>query len=107
MIDSLDSLTFSLHANRSGFALLLGSGISRAAKISTGWEIVLDLVRRLAILRGESAEPDPEAWYRTLMGEDPEYSKLLAVSAAPAWTTTVHSTSSSAGFHSSFGTGRP
>ena len=61
MIDPINSLAFSVHANRGVYALLLGSGVSRAAKIPTGWEITLDLIRRLAALSGESPA-SPEAW---------------------------------------------
>lgn len=31
------------------YALLLGSGVSRAAGIPTGWEVTLDLVRKAAV----------------------------------------------------------
>lgn len=79
MIDPLDSLTFSFHANKGAYALLLGSGISRAAHIPTGWEIVEDLIRRLAQVRGADCEPDPSAWYEKTSGEAPTYSGLLAV----------------------------
>lgn len=45
MIDPVHSLAFSIQANRGVYAILLGSGVSRAARIPTGWEITLDLVR--------------------------------------------------------------
>ena len=77
MIDPIHSLAFSIQANRGVYAVLVGSGISRAAEIPTGWEITLDLVRKLATLRGETAEPDPEAWYREQFGTEPDYSDLL------------------------------
>ena len=77
MIDPIHSLSFSIQANRGVYAVLVGSGISRAAEIPTGWEITLDLVRKLATLRGETAEPDPEAWYREKFGTEPDYSYLL------------------------------
>lgn len=59
MIDPIHALAFSIQANPGVYALLLGSGVSRAAKIPTGWEITLDLVRKLANLHGETADPDP------------------------------------------------
>jgi hypothetical protein len=43
MIDPIHSLAFSIQANRGVYAVLFGSGISRSAKIPTGWEITLDL----------------------------------------------------------------
>ena len=76
MIDPLHSLAFSVHSNRGVYALLLGSGVSRAAKIPTGWEITLDLIRRLAALSDESPA-SPEAWYREKYDKDPDYSALL------------------------------
>ena len=77
MIDPVDSLAFSIQANPGVYALLLGSGVSRAAQIPTGWEITLDLLRKLAAASGESAEPDPEEWYREKYGEYPDYSGLI------------------------------
>ncbi len=77
MIDPVLSLAFSMHSNKGVYALLLGSGVSRSARISTGWEITLDLTRKLARLKGEDSEPDAEAWYTRTFGEGPDYSKLL------------------------------
>ena len=77
MIDPIDSLAFSIQANPGVYVLLLGSGVSRAAQIPTGWEITLDLIRKLATASGELAEPDPEQWYREKYGEEPDYSKLI------------------------------
>lgn len=54
----------SMQASPGVYALLLGSGVSRAASIPTGWEVQLDLIRKLASASGVSADPDPEAWYR-------------------------------------------
>ena len=76
-IDPILSLSISMHSNKGIYVLLLGSGLSRSAGIPTGWEIVLDLIRKLAHLKGESCEPQPEVWYKEKFGEDPDYSKLL------------------------------
>ena len=77
MIDPIDSLAFSIQANCGVYALLIGSGVSRAAQIPTGWDITLDLIRKLAAAAGESAEPDPKEWYREKYAGDPDYSKLI------------------------------
>lgn len=77
MIDSIHSLAFSIQANRGVYAVLLGSGVSRAAKIPTGWEVTLDLVRKLATVHGESSEISPENWYAGKFGKAPDYSDLL------------------------------
>jgi hypothetical protein len=55
----------------------LGSGISRASGIPTGWEVVLDLIRKVAMLVNENCEPDPADWFRKRHGMDPDYSVLL------------------------------
>jgi hypothetical protein len=49
MIDlpAFDALALSLHHDPGVHAVLVGSGLSKAAGIPTGWEITLDLVRRL------------------------------------------------------------
>jgi len=84
MIDPLISLAFSIYSNRGAYALLLGSGISRASGIPTGWEIVLDLIRKVATLEGANCEPDPVEWFKQKYGRDPEYSNLLdAIAKSP------------------------
>jgi hypothetical protein len=70
-------LAFSLLENKGVFAVLLGSGVSRAAQIPTGWEITLDLVRRVATAQGIDEQPDWAAWYRGKTGKEPNYSTLL------------------------------
>ena len=78
MLDPLISLAFGLHSRPGVFALLLGPGVSRAAQILTGWEIVGDLARKLAKLAGEDPEPvDPIAWYKRTHGSEPNSSDLL------------------------------
>ena len=74
-----------MQANRGVYALLLGSGVSRAAEIPTGWEIVVNLLGKLAAADGNSADVDSEQWYRQKYGESPEYSSLLdRLARAPA-----------------------
>ncbi len=70
-------LAFSLLENKGVFAVLLGSGVSRAAQIPTGWEITLDLIRRVAAAQGVGEQPDWAAWYRKKAEQDPSYSVLL------------------------------
>lgn len=85
MIDPIHSLAFSIQANRGVYAVLLGSGISGSAGIPTGWEITLDLVRKLATLHGEACEPEPECWYLDKFGKAADYSDLLdALTKTPA-----------------------
>ncbi len=76
-IDALLSLAFSVQSNRGVYAVLLGSGASRAAGIPTGWEVVIDLIRKLAAADQEDCEPDPIGWYEAKFGDKPDYSRLL------------------------------
>ncbi|PTU66926.1 hypothetical protein DB032_19335 [Chromobacterium sp. Panama] len=85
MIEPIHSLAFSMQANRGVYAVLFGSGLSRSARIPTGWEITLDLVRRLAAVSGEECGADPSAWYRDKFDKEPDYSELLdALAKTPA-----------------------
>jgi hypothetical protein len=84
MIDPITALAFSLFENRSVYALLLGSGLSSAAEIPTGWEITIDLVRRAALAQGIDDQADWAAWYSSKFGKDPEYSSLLNILAPTA-----------------------
>lgn len=71
------SISFSIYSNKGIYSLLLGSGISKSAGIPTGWDILLDLIRRLAKIKKEVIKTDPESWYRTKYKEDPDYSNIL------------------------------
>lgn len=87
MIDPIVSLSFTIYSNPGVYALLLGSGVSRSSRIPTGWEVVLDLLRRVAANYGETeeAEERPIEWYRSKFKEEPEYSALLdQLAKAPA-----------------------
>lgn len=75
--DPVTQLAFSIYENKGVFALLLGSGLSRSAEIPTGWEITLDLVRRVASAQGVEAQTDWAEWYRKKTGNEPNYSMLL------------------------------
>lgn len=79
MIDSITALAFSIASSPGRYALLLGSGISRAAAIMTGWEITLDLVRKLAATNGETFDNERGmlAWYKDKFGKEPDYSEII------------------------------
>lgn len=76
-LDPFDALALSLHRSQGVFAALVGSGLSCAAGIPTGWEITLDLVRQVAALQGITEHEDWARWYQDKYGEAPSYSKLL------------------------------
>lgn len=73
----INALALSMAAQKGIYALLLGSGVSRASQIPTGWDIVLDLIRKLSQTRGADCGSDPLAWYRGEFGSEPGYSTLL------------------------------
>ena len=75
--DPLTQLAFSVYENKGVYALLVGSGLSRAADIPTGWEITLDLVRRIAAAKGIEDQDDWQTWYQETTDEDPNYSELV------------------------------
>jgi hypothetical protein len=81
MIDPMVPLAFSVYSQKGVYALLLGSGVSRASQIPTGWEVVLDLIAKVAALQGEDPQPDPVSWFRNRHGAEPDYSKLLDLAA--------------------------
>ena len=72
------SLASSVHAGPSTFALMLGSGISAGSGVFSGWEMTVDLIRRLAVLQGQDPGDDPVSWYRERSGGEPDYSDVLA-----------------------------
>jgi hypothetical protein len=61
MFDPLLALALSMHSAKGIYGLLLGSGVSKDSGIPTGRDIALDLIRKLAVLKGEDCEPDPES----------------------------------------------
>lgn len=75
--DQITQLAFSIHENKGVYAILIGSGLSRSAEIPTGWEITLDLIRRVASAQGVADSDDWARWYREKTGAEPNYSDLL------------------------------
>jgi len=78
-LDPLTSLALSMENNKGVYALLLGSGVSHAANIKTGWGIMTDLIMKIAHVKGAAAEAeqDPVAWFTETFEEEPGYSSLL------------------------------
>jgi len=77
MVDKDMALTFSVRNNPGVYALLVGSGVSRGAEIPTGWEVIEDLIRKVAEADGEEPGPEPAEWYRDEYGDEPRYDDLL------------------------------
>ena len=82
VIDPIVSLSFTMQASPGAYALLLGSGLSRSAGVPTGWEVLVDLVNRIALASAEEVPDDPIWWYAEQFNADPSYSQLLEALAA-------------------------
>jgi hypothetical protein len=75
-------LATSMHAQPGVYAVLLGSGVSTASGIPTGWGIVRELVKRVAVQMDDgdnaaAAAAGPEEWWRAQFGTELGYSALL------------------------------
>ncbi|WP_273836945.1 SIR2 family protein [Halococcus sp. PRR34] len=77
MVNKDMALTFSVRNNPGVYALLVGSGVSRGAEIPTGWEVIQDLIRKVAEADGGDPGPEPVEWYREEYDEEPRYDDLL------------------------------
>lgn len=76
--DQILPLAFAVHSGPGVYAVLLGSGVSRAAGVPTGWDVTLDLISKLAATEGEERAPaSPETWFRESYGEEPDYSRVV------------------------------
>ena len=83
-------LAAAMHAQPGVYAVLLGSGVSTGAGIPTGWEVVKDLVRRIAAAANpddpaavQAATSDPEGWWTANGTGELGYSSLLSALAPP------------------------
>lgn len=72
-----------MHAAPGVYALLIGSGVSRAASVPTGWEVTQALIRRIAVAAGVEEPADPVAWYLERFSDEPRYPDVVA-KVAPA-----------------------
>ena len=76
-IERLTTLAFSMYSNRGAYALLLGSGISCAAHIPSGWKVEEELIQQLALTQGIAEAEDWHQWYDETYHEPASYSALL------------------------------
>ena len=76
-LSPFQALIFSLHHSPGTQAILVGSGLSSAAGIPTGWAITLELIRRIAALDGVTEHSDWEQWFTEKFEKRPTYSELL------------------------------
>ncbi len=71
--DILTRLAFSVYSSKGIYALLLGSGISRAAGIPTAWEITTDIVNKFS----SEAKENPQNWFENTFHKELTYSNVL------------------------------
>lgn len=76
-IERLTTLAFSMYSNCGAYALLLGSGISCAAHIPSGWKVEEELIQQLALTQGIVEAEDWHQWYEETYHEPASYSALL------------------------------
>ncbi len=84
-VDPRVALATAVHAAPGVYAVLVGSGMSSAAGVPTGWQVVQDLIRRVA--KAEGVDPDelgdkPELWWAAKHRPEPRYDTLLAALAS-------------------------
>jgi NAD-dependent SIR2 family protein deacetylase len=76
-IERLTTLAFSMYSNKGAYALLLGAGISRSARIPSGWDVENELIEQLAATQGIKNVEDWHQWYKDKYGYSATYSSLL------------------------------
>jgi SIR2-like domain len=84
-VDPRIALATSMQAAPGVYAVLLGSGLSSAAGIPTGWQVAQDLARRVALAEGASEEAlgdTPERWWEQQGRGELRYDTLLEAIAA-------------------------
>ncbi|MDL2277147.1 SIR2 family protein [Parabacteroides sp. OttesenSCG-928-G07] len=78
MNNIITTISFSVFSNKGVYALLLGSGISKKSGIPTGWDIVIDLIKKLAKINKEECASNPEEWFIKKYNQEPNYSTILS-----------------------------
>ena len=76
-INRLTTLAFNLYSNKGAYAVLLGSGISKAAHMPSAWDVENRLIEQLAATQGVTGQEDWHKWYKNRYGLDADYSSLL------------------------------
>ena len=79
-VDPRVALSTSIVAAPQVYAVLVGSGMSTAAGIPTGWQVVQDLIRRIAVADGvleDELGEYPETWWVNQGYPEPSYDTLL------------------------------
>ncbi|MBT2568137.1 SIR2 family protein [Arthrobacter sp. ISL-85] len=77
--DRMISLAFSLRTTPGAYAVLLGAGVSVNSGVPSAWDVLTDLLSRLAELRGTPPLEDEDLlpWYESEFNEVPTYQSIL------------------------------
>jgi hypothetical protein len=84
-IDSRVVLAMGMQSAPGAYAVMLGSGMSRAANVPTAWDVVQDLIRRIAAGSGADLsgyEDAPEQWWEAQGHGEPRYDDLVGILAS-------------------------
>lgn len=73
----LTTLAFSIYSNKGAYALLLGAGISKVSGLPSGWDIVTDLLKKLAAQNKVTDSENLKEWFREKYGRSVGYSSVL------------------------------
>lgn len=80
-VDPRVALATNLHAAPGVYALVAGSGLSRAAGIPTGWDVLQDLIGKVALAEGldlAAAGQAPDQWWESEGRGPARYDTLIA-----------------------------
>ena len=79
-VDPRVALATGIQAAPGVYAVLVGSGMSTAAGVPTGWHIAQDLIRKIAVAEGvdlEAPQQTPDTWWASQHRPEPRYDTLL------------------------------
>jgi SIR2-like domain len=79
-VDNRVALAMGIQAAPGAYAVLAGSGMSRAAHVPTAWDVVRDLIRKVAAAEGADLGDlvdSPEDWWEKQGRGEPGYDTLL------------------------------
>lgn len=76
-MDRLAKLALALAEGNARYAFLLGSGVSRAVGMPTGWAVLQQLIREYALALRQDPPVDCFAWWRKFQGAEASYSVIL------------------------------
>ena len=79
-IQATDALATSMYASPGLYAVLLGAGMSLSAGQMGAWDILCDLITKVAKSHGDvldNLQESPEEWWTRTTGEEPRYEAVL------------------------------